>query len=212
MRRRTFCKTTLAAGIAAALPGCGSSKTPSSTGSSIPAMSASGEEVSLESAAIKELADSLQGNLYLQADAGYSAAKKVWNGMFDDKQPAMVLQCASTEDVINAVNFARERNLLISVKCGGHSLPGKSTSDGGMMIDLSQMHSVDVDVEGMSMRADGGSLLGHLDTASMAHDLMTTTGIVCLTPALVASRWAADLGVQTARWVWPLITCLLRRL
>jgi FAD/FMN-containing dehydrogenase len=101
-------------------------------------MSATGEEVSLESAAIKELAGSLQGNLYLQADAGYSAAKQVWNGMFDYKQPAMVLQCTSIEDVVNAVNFARERNLLISVKCGGHSLPGKSTSDGGMMIDLGQ--------------------------------------------------------------------------
>lgn len=180
MQRRNFCKTTLAAAVTAALPGCdfSSSESPSPTGSFIPAMSATGEEVSLESAAIKELAGSLQGNLYLQADAGYSEAKQVWNGMFDYKQPAMVLQCTSIEDVVNAVNFARERNLLISVKCGGHSLPGKSTSDGGMMIDLSQMHSVDVDVDGMSMRADGGSLLGHLDEASMAHNLMTTTGIV----------------------------------
>jgi FAD/FMN-containing dehydrogenase len=174
MQRRSFCKTTLAAAVAATLPGCGSSD----SGSVIPAISSSGTELSIESAAISELADSIGGNLFLQSDAGYAAAKLVWNGMFDNKQPAMVVQCASTNDVVNAVNFARERDLLLSIKCGGHSLPGKSTSDGGMMIDLSQMHSVDVDADAMVMRADGGSLLGHLDIASSAQNTITTTGIV----------------------------------
>ena len=177
MLRRTFCNATLAAAVAATLPGCGSeSKT--DLGSLISAVSSTGEELSIESAAISELAGSLEGHVFLQADKGYAAAKNVWNGMFDSKQPAMVVQCMSTDDVVNAVNFGRERNLLLSVKCGGHSLPGKSTSDGGMMIDLSQMHSVDVNPKAMSMRADGGSLLGHLDVASTAHNLMTTTGIV----------------------------------
>ena len=177
MHRRTFCNATLAAAVAAALPGCGSeSKT--DYGSLISAVSSTGEELSIESAAVSELAGSLDGRVLLQADEGYAAAKKIWNGMFDSRQPAMVVQCLSTADVVNAVNFGRERNLLLSVKCGGHSLPGKSTSDGGMMIDLSQMHSVDVDPDAMSMRADGGSLLGHLDVASTAHNLMTTTGIV----------------------------------
>ena len=176
MKRRTFCKTTLAAAVAATLPGCGSGS--KDVGSTIPAVTGAGEEVSIESAAVSELADSLNGRLFLQADEGYDAAKLVWNGMFDHKQPAMVVQCTSTDDVVNAVNFARERDLLVSVKCGGHSMPGKSTSDGGMMIDLSQMHSVDVDADAMTMRADGGSLLGHLDTASMAQNTMTTTGIV----------------------------------
>jgi FAD/FMN-containing dehydrogenase len=144
----------------------------------ISAISMDGGELSIESAAVSELAASLQGQLFLQADEGYTEAKQIWNGMFDDKQPAMVVQCTAVDDVVNAVTFARERSLLISVKCGGHSFPGKSTSDGGMMIDLSQMHSVDVDPEAMRMRADGGSLLGHLDVASTAHNLMTTTGIV----------------------------------
>ncbi|HZD53780.1 MAG TPA: FAD-binding protein, partial [Woeseiaceae bacterium] len=85
--------------------------------------------------------------------------------------------------VVNAVDFARERDLLVSVKCGGHSLPGKSTSDGGMMIDLSAMRTVDVDTEAMTMRADGGCLLSHLDNASLAHNLLTTTGIVSHTGA-----------------------------
>ena len=177
MHRRTFCKSTLAVAVAATLPGC-APKSNTDVGRLIPAVSSSGEELSIESAAVSELAESLDGRLLLQADEGYAAAKKVWNGMFDSKQPAMVVQCQSTDDVVSSVNFASERNLLLSVKCGGHSFPGKSTSDGGMMIDLSQMHSVDVDPETMSMRADGGSLLGHLDIASTAHNLMTTTGIV----------------------------------
>ena len=181
MHRRTFCKSTVAAAIATTLPGCGSGS--KDAGSTISAISMDGSELSIESAAVGELADSLQGHLFLQADQGYAEAKQVWNGMFDDKQPAMVVQCGAVNDVVNAVNFARERDLLVSVKCGGHSLPGKSTSDGGMMIDLSKMHSVDVDPDAMTLRADGGSLLGHIDGAATAHEMMTTTGIVSHTGA-----------------------------
>lgn len=183
MRRRTFCKSTVAAAVAATLPACGSDSSTTDAGSLIPAVTGAGEEISLESAAVAELAGNLQGSLFLQADEGYAAAKQVWNGMFDHKQPAMVVQCTAVKDVVNAVNFARERDLLVSVKGGGHSLPGKSTSDGGMMISLSQMHSVDVDTDNMTMRADGGSLLGHLDVAASAHNMMTTTGIVSHTGA-----------------------------
>lgn len=183
MQRRFFCKSAVAAAVAATLPGCDRDAERSDVGSFVSATSADGDQLSIESTAVAELANSLDGKLYLQADAGYAAAKRVWNGMFDDRQPAMVAQCMSTEDVVNAVTFARERNLLLSVKGGGHSLPGKSTSNGGMMIDLSQMHSVDVDADAMTMRADGGALLGHLDDAATAHDMMTTTGIVSHTGA-----------------------------
>jgi len=180
LRRRIFCKTTLAAAVAATIPGCGRDAAPTATdvGSLIPAVSSVGSEISIETAAIGELADSLSGRLYLPADEGYAAAKRVWNGMFDNKQPAMVVQCAGTDDVVNAVDFARDRNLLVSVKGGGHSFPGKCTSDGGIMIDLSQMHMVDVDTDGMTARVDGGALLGHVDVATLQHDLLTTTGTV----------------------------------
>ncbi|MDX2411291.1 MAG: FAD-binding oxidoreductase [Woeseiaceae bacterium] len=183
MHRRTFCKSTVAAAVAATLPGCGSDDRQADIGSLISAISADGAELSIESAAVSELAESLTGRLYLQSDEGYAEAKQIWNGMFEQKKPAMVVQCASINDVISAVNFARERDLLVSVKCGGHSLPGKSTSDGGMMIDLSQMHSVDVDADALTLRADGGSLLGHIDGAASAHNMMTTTGIVSHTGA-----------------------------
>jgi FAD/FMN-containing dehydrogenase len=181
MQRRTFCKSAVAAAVTTALPAC--NRTSRDAGSAIPAVTADGQEISLEAAAIDELRGGLDGRLYLQADEGYEAAKRVWNGMFDQKKPAMVVQCGSVDDVVDGVAFARERGLLISVKCGGHSFPGKSTSDGGLMIDLSQMHSVDVDADAMTMRADGGALLGHLDTASTAHEMMTTTGIVSHTGA-----------------------------
>jgi FAD/FMN-containing dehydrogenase len=185
MRRRSFCKTTLAAAVSATLPGCTSEsqEAGADVGSLIPAVTSSGDEISIEAAAVAEFAESLHGRLYLQTDAGYDAARSVWNGMFDHKKPAMVIQCGTVDDVVSAVTFARERSLLVSVKCGGHSLPGKSTNDGGMMIDLSPMHVVDVSIEEKTARVDGGALLGHIDGASLKHYLLTTTGIVSHTGA-----------------------------
>ena len=178
MRRRTFCKTAIATGVVAALPACSRSTTDPAASSTIEAVSSSGEELSLESAAVSDLADSLMGRLYLQSDDGYDEVHKVWNGMFDHKRPAMVVQCTSVDDVRNAVIFARERSLLVSVKGGGHSFPGKSTCDGGMMIDLSLMHGVEIDVDARTARVAGGALLGHLDAAALQHDLVTTAGVV----------------------------------
>lgn len=172
MRRRDFCLTALAAGVASGIPthARGSSGT-------IDAITGSGKEVSLERAVVRELADALSGRLYLPQDAGYDSVRKIWNGMID-KRPAMIVQCRNTSDVASAVRFAGERNLLLAVKGGGHSFPGKSTCDGGMMIDLSAMHAVDVDVKARTARVGGGALLGHLDGATFPHRLATTTGIV----------------------------------
>ncbi len=180
MRRRTFCTTALSAAVTAALPACGRDEQQPriDVGTRIPAMSMDGHELSLEKSAVAELRDALEGPVYLQADAGYASAKRVWNGMFDERRPALVAQCLSTEDVVAAVDFARDNGLLLSVKGGGHSLPGKSTSNGGMMVDLSRMHAVEVDTDTLTARADGGALLGHLDTTTLADNLLTTTGIV----------------------------------
>jgi len=183
MHRRTFCQTAIAAAVTTSLSACGARQQGSDPGPTISAISMDGDELSLESAAVSEFGDSLQGRLFLQGDEGYEAAKEVWNGMFDHKQPAMVAQCASADDVAAAVRFARERELLLSVKCGGHSFPGKSTSDGGLMIELSGLRGVEVDAGAKTMRAGGGCLLGHLDDAATAHNLLTTTGIVAHTGA-----------------------------
>ena len=178
MRRRTFCKSAVAAAVTTTLSACGARQQATDPGPTIPAVAMNGEELSVEAAAISELRGSLAGNLFLQGDDGYDAAKQVWNGMFDHKRPAIVVQCASTRDVVDAVNFARERGILVSVKCGGHSFPGKSTTDGGLMVDMSGLRDTEIDVENQTLRAGGGCLLGHLDDAATAQNMLTTTGIV----------------------------------
>lgn len=177
MQRRTFCKSTVVIGIAAAIPGCSRESAPVDVGSTIDAITGDGQELSIATTAVQELGDALQGQLFLPDDSGYDSARMVWNGMFD-KRPALIAQCHTTNDVVKAVSFASERNLLVSVKGGGHSFPGKSTCNGGIMIDLSQMHSTDVDINNRTIRVAGGALLGHIDAAAHPHKLGTTTGIV----------------------------------
>jgi FAD/FMN-containing dehydrogenase len=95
-----------------------------------------------------------------------------------DKRPALIARCLSSADVAEAVTFAREHNMLTAVRGGGHSWPGKSVCDGGLMIDLSQLTNVSVDTEARLARAGGGALLANLDQASLPHGLVTTTGVV----------------------------------
>ncbi len=181
MDRRQFCRTSIAAGVAAAFPlfpGCDRS-TPTATqaDTSIAAISLSGNEIELERAAIKELGEAVQGPVLLSNHPGYNSARKIWNGMHD-KRPALIAQCQSAEDVKHAVTFAHERELLVAVRGGGHSWPGKSVCDGGIMIDLSPMNGVEVDAESRRAFAGGGALLNALDTNSLEHGLVTTAGVV----------------------------------
>ncbi len=172
MKRRTFCKATVAAAAAATFPACSAR-----VAGGVPAISLSGEELTLEAAAVKELGESLGGQLLLSGDDGYDGARTIWNGMID-KHPALIAVCADASDVQNAVQFAGERGLLVAVKGGGHSFPGKSVCEGGMMIDLSSMHAVEIDTDEKTAVVGGGALLGHVDTATLAHNLAVTTGIV----------------------------------
>ncbi len=180
MRRRQFCTTALSAGVAAALPLHAASSTLQTIAGlpgEIKAVSADGDELVIERAAAMELQESLQGPLLFPYDYRYEDTRSVWNAMVD-KRPAMIAQCATPEDVSNAVTFAAERHMLLSVKSGGHSIPGKSVCDSGLMIDLSAMHEVAVDPGARTARVQGGALLGDLDAAALAHGLVTTTGTV----------------------------------
>jgi len=179
MDRRQFCRSAVAAGVAAAfLPACGK-QTPEATqaDTSIAAVSLDGAEIELEKAAIKELGDAMSGPVMLSGHPQYDGARAIWNGMHD-KRPALIARCASAEDVSNAVNFAHGNNLLVAVRGGGHSWPGKSVCDGGLMIDLSQMNSVTADAETQRARAQGGALLSELDNAALRKGLVTTAGVV----------------------------------
>ena len=101
-----------------------------------------------------DLRGRLRGRLLEPADNGYEEARHIWNGMFD-RHPAAIAQCPGTQDVIASVNFARDHALLISVRGGGHSIPGHSTCDGGLVIDLSPMKAVTVDPVARTARAEG---------------------------------------------------------
>jgi len=95
-----------------------------------------------------------------------------------DKRPALIARCTSSEDVSLAVTFAHERELLVAVRGGGHSWPGKSVCEGGLMIDLQLLNGVVVDAEARRAFASGGALLYALDNAALAHGLVTTAGVV----------------------------------
>jgi len=181
MDRRTFCRSTLAASIAATyplLPGCGRSGPDApKADTSIPAISLDGAAIELEQAAINELGDSLTGNVLLSGHPEYDSARMIWNGMHD-KRPALIARCLNANDVSQAVTFARERELLVAVRGGGHSWPGKSVCDGGLMIDLSNMNKVMANADTRRAVADGGALLGALDGAARQHGLITTAGVV----------------------------------
>jgi FAD/FMN-containing dehydrogenase len=181
MQRRQFCRTALAASVAAAipmLPGC-EKKAPVATAAntSIRAISLDGAELELERAAVKELGESMSGPVLLSGQPEYDGARKVWNGMHD-RRPALIARCMTSEDVSNAVTFAGERGLLTAVRGGGHSWPGKSVCDDGIMIDLALMNTVKVDVDAKRAHARGGALLHSLDTESLQHGLVTTAGVV----------------------------------
>jgi hypothetical protein len=115
----------------------------------------------LDEATVLELRASLRGPLLLPSDAGYEEARQVWNGLID-RRPALIARCAGAADVINAVNFARAFNVLVSVRGGGHNVAGNAVCDGGLMIDLSLMKGIHVDPKARTARAQGGATWGDL--------------------------------------------------
>jgi FAD/FMN-containing dehydrogenase len=163
MERRTFCKA--AAGVigAASLPGAvGALPEPASA---------------LAPADVAALRANLHGRLLLAGDAGYDAARKIWNGAFD-RRPALIARCAGVADVAAAVDFARAHDLLLAVRAGGHSFPGHSSCDGGLVIDLTAMRDLNLNRRARTLRVEAGALLGELDRAALGAGLVTTTGTV----------------------------------
>jgi FAD/FMN-containing dehydrogenase len=131
----------------------------------------------VDDVAIQAFQESMRGELLRPGDHGYDAARTVWNAMID-RRPALIARCAGAADVIAAVKFATEHELLVSVKGGGHGVAGTAVADGGLMIDLSPMNGIEVDVAGLTARAGGGATWGDLDRETQAHGLATTGGIV----------------------------------
>ena len=179
MKRRQFVGAGLA--LAASWPFRGFASVLKGIGD-LPAKTLAGGEVVLPGSSIEALAASLRGDLLMQGSEAYDSTRRVWNAMFD-KKPALIARCTGASDVRYAVAFAREHQLLTAVRAGGHSLSGKSTCDGGLVIDLQQMQGVRVDPEARRAYLESGSLLGQLDHESAAFGLATTAGTVSHTGA-----------------------------
>ena len=134
-------------------------------------------QVLVDESAMQELAASFGGELLQSSDHGYDEARAVFNGMID-RHPAVIARCSGVADVIAAVNFARERDLVISVRGGGHSVPGYAVCDGGVMIDLTPMKGIWVDPETKIARAQAGVLWGEFDRETQQFGLAVTGGRV----------------------------------
>ena len=150
------------------------------------AVSLDGTALRLPESAISALGASLRGDLIRPLDPGYDRARTIWNGMID-RRPALIARCHNAADVIQAVDFARAHNILVSVRGGGHGVSGNAICDGGVVVDLSQMTSIEVDTRQRTVRAEAGALLGDLDRETQAFGLavpagtVTETGIAGLT-------------------------------
>ncbi len=174
MKRRTFCQASIGTAVLAAPLGrLVAADKPALSG--VTAIKLSGQATVIEKAALNELSRSLQGQLILATSSEYDGARRVWNRMID-KRPAMIVRCVDAADVSRAITLAREKELLLAVRGGGHSFPGLSTCDGGMVLDVSAMKTVSVDVKGRRVVAGAGCWGGHVDGATQEHDLATTMG------------------------------------
>jgi FAD/FMN-containing dehydrogenase len=118
-----------------------------------------------------------RGELITAEDTGYDQARAVWNGVID-RFPRLIARCRGTADVIAAVRFAREQDLEIAIRGGGHNVAGTAVCDDGIVIDLSAMRAVEVDPAGRKARVQGGALWGDVDHETQVHGLATTGGIV----------------------------------
>ncbi len=131
-------------------------------------------------ARFSELGAQLRGEFLRPEDAGYESARKVYNAMID-KRPAAIARCASVADVIACVRFARENDVLLAIRGGGHNGGGLGTCDSGLVIDLSRMRSVRVEPEAGTVRAEGGCTWGDVDHATHAFGCAAVSGIISTT-------------------------------
>src|SRR5215468_8790222 len=122
------------------------------------------------------------GDLQRPGEPGYEEARKIWNGM-GVRRPGVIARCADVGDVRTAIRAANETSILTAIRCGGHSLAGFSTCDGGLVIDLSRMREVTLDPDARRARAAGGCLLGSIDTATQKAGLVFPSGVVSHTGA-----------------------------
>jgi FAD/FMN-containing dehydrogenase len=175
MKRRDFLASSMAV---ATVSGLASSRLAlAAEPADVPAVSRTGGAVVLKATDISDLRRRLKGQVLTRSSEGYETARRVWNGAFD-RHPALIARCTSAADVQAAVQFAASQDLLVAVRGGGHSLPGHSVCEGGIMIDLAPMQGVAVDAGTRAVRVEPGVLLGTLDRETQRVGLVVPAGTV----------------------------------
>ncbi len=137
-------------------------------------------ERSIDAEAIEGFTAGVRGAVIRPGDRGYDDARAIWNGLID-RRPELIVQCTGAADVVDAVNFAREQNVLLSIKAGGHNVAGNAVNDGGLVIDLSQMRGVHVDRSTKTVRVKGGATWGDCDRETQLFGLAVPGGVVSTT-------------------------------
>ena len=136
--------------------------------------------VALDSEATEAFVGAVRGAVLRPDDDAYDEARAIWNGLID-RRPALIVQCSGAADVVDSVNFAREQNLLLSIKAGGHNVAGNAVNDDGLVIDLSQMRGIHVDPSTQTVRAQGGATWGDIDRETQLFGLAVPGGVVSTT-------------------------------
>jgi FAD/FMN-containing dehydrogenase len=137
-------------------------------------------EAQLDAQAVAGLSERTRGPVLTPDTPGYDEARSIWNGLID-RLPALIVQCSGAADVVDAVNFAREQGLDLSIKAGGHNVAGNAVNDGGIVIDLSQMRGVTVDPAAQTVRVQGGATWGDCDRETQLFGLAVPGGVVSTT-------------------------------
>jgi hypothetical protein len=140
-------------------------------------MSGTSAETALDESALRELEGSFVGELVRRDSPTYDEQRRIWNGSID-RSPALIAHCATAGDVVEAVRFGKRFGLEVAVRSGGHSYPGVSVCDGGLVVDLSQMKEISLDPGAKTARAQAGVLLGEMDAKTQEHGLAVPAGIV----------------------------------
>ena len=131
----------------------------------------------MDELAVETLRTRIDGEVITALDAGFEEARRSWNADID-RRPAAVIRCASAQDVVAAIDYGRGHDLEIAVRGGGHSFPGHSMCEGGVVVDLGRMNGVRVDPQSRRAWVQGGALLRDLDAATQQHGLAVPAGIV----------------------------------
>ena len=130
----------------------------------------------MEAPAFDALQRQLRAPVVTRSHPAYDGARSVWNGMID-RRPLLIVRPESVREVVSTVAFAREHDLSLSVKGGGHGVAGRAVCDDGLVVDLSRISAVGVDPAARTATVQGGATLRSLDAGSQAHGLATTAGI-----------------------------------